>query len=547
MTYRAAVMATLMLSTACWAEPNFDQMSTEANQLYQAKAYQQAAALLERMAADPALTGHSEWPDRLYDLARDYALAGQPDKALTALENAAALGALVTADDVAKEADFAAIAATPRFKAVIDTLNARARLWQDNPALATPYQPVLSEEEKAAGVSKIWAEARFNFAFFDRVPGLDWDGAYMAALQDARAAKTTEAYYAVLMRFGVLLMDGHTRVIAPPELMDRFYGITPVDTRLVDGKIIVTAVSDPALKAAGIVPGAEVVAIDGKPALAYAKTVGETVFGFTPQDRVTWQYGFQLLRGPVGQPVALTVKDAHGKTHIAALPRIHNTGAFGVLPPMPIPAEFRMLPGNVAYLKINWFVDDAGLKVLKENFAAASGAKGLIIDIRENSGGNDDYGHALAAILADKPFQGSTWRTREYRAAYRSWRRPEGWMRAPAPTFQPDATLHYAKPVVVLVGPRTYSAAEDFLMALSTTGRAKLVGETTGGSTGNPLWFKLPGGGSAFICTKDDNFANGRALEGVGIAPDVTVKPTIADIRAGRDPVLEKATAMLVH
>jgi C-terminal processing protease CtpA/Prc len=61
------------------------------------------------------------------------------------------------------------------------------------------------------------------------------------------------------------------------------------------------------------------------------------------------------------------------------------------------------------------------------------------------------------------------------------------------------------------------------------------------------MLIKLPGGGMAFICTKDDSFASGRVFEGVGIAPDIEVKPTIADIRAGRDPVLEKAVALLKH
>ena len=209
------------------------------------------------------------------------------------------------------------------------------------------------------------------------------------------------------------------------------------------------------------------------------------------------------------------------------------------------PALFKMLPGNVAYLQINWFVDDAGIKALKENFAAASAADGLIIDIRQNGGGNDDYSHALVSILADKPFKGSNWRTVDYKAAYRSWNRPVGWHRSPAPTFQPDPALHYGKPVVVLTSGRTYSAAEDFLVSFISSGRGKLVGEPSGGSTGNPMLIKLPGGGTAFICTKDDSFANGRVFEGVGIAPDIEVKPTIADIRAGRDPVLERAVKVL--
>lgn len=542
----AAFAAALLISTAAFADTpqqRFDQLSTQASELYQKKAYSEAAAVLEKMVADPSLMGRNEWPDRFYDLARDYALTGQTDKALSALERATDTGALISAGEVSKQADLASLRDTPRFKAVVDKLTKRAKLWQDDPALATPFKPVLSEEEKAAGLSKIWAEARFNFPFFDRLPDLNWDAAYMAYLEKVRAAKTTEEYYGVLAQFINQLKDGHTRVLVPNELVDRVSAVTGIDTRLIDGKIIVTATADPSVP---VQVGDEILTIEGKQARDYADTViAPRVSGFTPQDRAIWQYGYLLLRGPIDQPAKITVKKANGKIAAASIPRAHNDGPFGILPKLERTASFKMLPDNIAYLEINWFVDDAGLKTLKENFAAASAAKGLIIDLRNNGGGNSDNSEALARVLADKPFLGSSTRTATYRASWRSWNRPQGWHRSAAPTFQPDASLHYDKPVIVLIGGRTYSAAEDFLVAYISSGRGKLVGETSGGSTGNPMLFKLPGGGMAFICTKDDAFGDGRVFEGTGIAPDVTVKPTIADIRAGRDPVLAKAAEMI--
>ena len=549
MKFAAALLTASLLSTSCLAltpAERFDQLSSQAQALIDKKDYAQAAGALEAITNDPEFAGLQNTPDRLYSLARADALAGKQDQALAALKKAVDLGGTPSAGTVAKEPDLASLRDDPRFKEQVSRLEREGELWKENPAIATPYKPVLSEEEKVAGLSKLWAEARFNFPFFGRIPELDWDARYMAYLPQVRAAQTTEDYYRVLMHFMNALEDGHTRVLAPTELIDRFNGVTAVQTRLIQGKIIITGVSDPALEAHGIRTGAEIVTIDGKPALDYAKTdAAPYVFGFTPQDRAIWQFGFQLLRGPVDRPVQLTVKDGRGKTFSASVPRVHNDGAFGILPKLATPALFKMLPGNVAYLQINWFVDDAGIKALKENFAAASAADGLIIDIRQNGGGNDDYSHALVSILADKPFKGSNWRTVDYKAAYRSWNRPVGWHRSPAPTFQPDPALHYGKPVVVLTSGRTYSAAEDFLVSFISSGRGKLVGEPSGGSTGNPMLIKLPGGGTAFICTKDDSFANGRVFEGVGIAPDIEVKPTIADIRAGRDPVLERAVKVL--
>jgi hypothetical protein len=52
----------------------------------------------------------------------------------------------------------------------------------------------------------------------------------------------------------------------------------------------------------------------------------------------------------------------------------------------------------------------------------------------------------------------------------------------------------FLKPIVVLSSPRTFSAAEDFLVAFKPLKRGLIVGEPSGGSTGQPLIISLPGG-----------------------------------------------------
>jgi C-terminal processing protease CtpA/Prc len=119
-------------------------------------------------------------------------------------------------------------------------------------------------------------------------------------------------------------------------------------------------------------------------------------------------------------------------------------------------------------------------------------------------------------------------------------------MYAEAPgAVPPDPKRHYSKPVLVLTSAATYSAAEDFAVAFDGMQRGSLVGEATGGSTGQPLFIKLPGGGGARICTKQDTYPDGRAFVGIGVQPQHIVKPTVEGVRAGRDEVLEAALATL--
>ncbi len=119
------------------------------------------------------------------------------------------------------------------------------------------------------------------------------------------------------------------------------------------------------------------------------------------------------------------------------------------------------------------------------------------------------------------------------------------WTENPADNIQPREGPHFTGPVAVLIGPATFSAAEDFLVAWKNSGRGKMIGEPSGGSTGQPLLFQLPGGGTARVCTKRDTFPDGTEWVGKGIQPDLLVRPTVADVRSGRDAVLARAVEFL--
>ena len=102
-------------------------------------------------------------------------------------------------------------------------------------------------------------------------------------------------------------------------------------------------------------------------------------------------------------------------------------------------------------------------------------------------------------------------------------------------------------PVMVLAGNHTASAAEDLLIIIRQlkTTRIPILGEASMGTTGQPLPFPLPGGGSARVCTKRATYANGADFVGIGVKPDVAIKPTIPGIIRGQDVVLERAIVLL--
>jgi carboxyl-terminal processing protease len=349
-----------------------------------------------------------------------------------------------------------------------------------------------------------------------------------------RAAKTTAEYYRVLQAMLAKVQDGHTYVHPARELQARIYADPPLLTRLVEDQVIVVRVDDPA---AGVAVGDEIIAVDGIAVKQYAEeNVKPYVFASTPEDRANRTFGQWLLSGDITKPVRLTIRDVRGRVGDRTIARKADDAA----PKRPL-TELRVLDGNVGLLALNSFGNEkirAEYDALWEQIAKTDA---LIIDLRENGGGNSGNAWHVLATLTDKPFRTSRWRTRRYLPSHRAWNRAEEWDEHDGREIAADGKRHYAKPVIVLTSVRTFSAAEDFTVTFDAMERGTIVGTATGGSTGQPLRIDLPGGGFAGICTKRDQYPDGREFVGVGVQPDVIVEVTIAGVRAGRDAVLERA------
>ena len=114
-----------------------------------------------------------------------------------------------------------------------------------------------------------------------------------------------------------------------------------------------------------------------------------------------------------------------------------------------------------------------------------------------------------------------------------------------SPVEPAEPSRRLVVPTAIVTSWSTASAAEDFMIYARRHPHMFQVGEPTIGSTGQPLYFDLPGGGGARISSKRDTYPDGTdfVAVAVGVEPDMRVGPTVADILAGHDPALERAIA----
>lgn len=413
------------------------------------------------------------------------------------------------------------------------------KAFWNNKALETPYKAELSEEEKVAGLSKFWSEAKYNFVNFDLIPDLNFDSLYLAYLPKVKASKSTMVYYKVMAQFGAHLRDGHTNVYPPEELYQDLYARPLLRSRLIEDQVLIVDVFDPAFKQQGIKVGQEVLTVNGLPVKAYAaKNVTPYQSSSTRQGQLVRAFEYALFSGSLNEDINLELKDASGRVSKHVIKRVKPEERAAHIPSSPF--EFKMLKGNIAYVALNAFETDSASKAFAKHYGEISKADAIIFDVRNNGGGNSSVGWNILSYLVDDATPIHKWYTRNYNPSYRARGSMQD-VKGGNSSLQPNKKFYYDKPVVVLAGAKTFSAAEDFAAAFKSLKRGKVIGKPTGGSSGQPLMISLPGNLSARICTKRDQLADGTDFVGKGVLPDIEVGQTVADFRKGIDTELQAA------
>jgi len=161
-------------------------------------------------------------------------------------------------------------------------------------------------------------------------------------------------------------------------------------------------------------------------------------------------------------------------------------------------------------------------------------APAYIIDLRRNSGGDTVPAFHMAERFYDTPRAG------EY-ILHRIGPKHSDLSPASPVTLTPRGAKPLIKPVLVLTGRASASAAEDFVSAMQVLPNVTLAGDTTAGVAGYPIIETLGNGWAYTLPTAMVLTASLHVIEWNGIAPSVYIRTTSDDFAAGIDPVFEYA------
>lgn len=364
-----------------------------------------------------------------------------------------------------------------------------------------------------------------NFA----LKGIDWAKAGDELLPRVERAETEEQFGRLVLELVARLEDSHAVVTqgsaTPPWPVSAEWD--PWLACLTDdrGRPVVYAVS-PATDAwrAGVRPGMTVVSVNGVPAEeAIARWMREQrqYVGYSSERYLRYD-AVRLFHRQAerGAKVSLVLEDPDGRRKTVDL-KAEGRGWY--IPRLPVPrdgvedggadVQWMRLKNGPGYLQVRRMRQ--GLEVsLDQAIASLGNIKGLILDVRGNSGGGFD------AATAFQNFDPSV-----------DSKRPR-----------------FKGPIALLIDERCISAGEGWASWFVAKKRARTFGTTTAGASSRKAAYTLTNGlYKVEVPVKAYTGFLDRPIERRGLEPDVEVRCSAVDIANGRDTVAEAATEWLLQ
>jgi len=265
--------------------------------------------------------------------------------------------------------------------------------------------------------------------------------------------------------------------------------------------------------------------LKGNPAEAVGIKAGDLILKIDGTSTVSMSTdeAVKLIRGDVGTVVTLSILRNGWK----APQDFKITRANVAVPTL----DWEMKDGNIAYIQLYSFNSSADSLFYNAALSALlQGAKGVILDLRDDPGGYLDTAVNIAGWFVNR---GDVVVREDFRSGEQDVMRANG----------PAALANI--PVVVLANGGSASASEILTGALQDDRGAKLIGDKTFGKGSVQEIENLSDGSSMKISIAEWLTPNGRHINKVGIEPDIAVTFPDDGVVNKNDPQLDKALEVI--
>ncbi len=330
-------------------------------------------------------------------------------------------------------------------------------------------QQSLSHEQFASDFDQMWSSLRDNYAYFDKKE-TNWNRVrelYRPKLDDV---KSRSDFVTLLERVLDELYDNHTSLNTNLKTSPR---IVPTGLDLWaewrKGRAVITQLrSGFSAEQVGLKVGMEIISINGLPLKeAIARRLPKSLKAINGDAR-NWALR-AVLAGTHDRPRIIAAKDQNQTVAVYKLdlPTQPTVDDYSYIPKV----EWKMLPRQIGYIKINDLVSTEIVSQFDSALAGLRASRGLVLDLRDiPKGGNTDVAEPIMGRLIDR------------RMGYQQvvpLHEPKY-----VKEVSPGGDWTYKAPIVVLVNRWTGSMGEGIAIGLDGMKRATIVGTQMAGLNG---------------------------------------------------------------
>jgi Periplasmic protease len=197
--------------------------------------------------------------------------------------------------------------------------------------------------------------------------------------------------------------------------------------------------------------------------------------------------------------------------------------------------KYKILKGDhVGYITYRSFSESISENGLDYIFNYFKECPGIILDVRDNSGGNLSNVAQLAARFTNKKIVGG-YISHKTGPAHDAFSEPY-----PISIEPSDRTKYTSKPVIILTNRMCYSATNSFIGTMRQLPNVIIMGDRTGGGGGLPISSTLPNGWNVRFSSCPTYDAD-MTLNEEGIDPDIFASMSDEDVKNGYDTIIEMA------
>lgn len=194
---------------------------------------------------------------------------------------------------------------------------------------------------------------------------------------------------------------------------------------------------------------------------------------------------------------------------------------------------------GIGYLMIAGWGAPLDLDAVDSALTELRTCKALILDVRPNSGGDEQLARRVAAwfVTGTKTYAKNRFRTGAGKNAF-------GPVLERQIKGNGNSAQRFGGPIAVLTSRYVMSSNESFVLMLQQADDCTTIGQPTFGSSGNPMPHELGNGVTILMPSWQDLRLDGSCFEGEGLAPELLVEVSDKDLESA-DLILEKALDLL--